>query len=101
MVTATTTTTITTPYGTYTIGTPRYAERSYGRTDVWTCARTDETEHVYVHVADKHDLSPWHSTYPGGYHSGCSCCYLNFTHSVAKHTQALADREAGRHWGKR
>lgn len=44
-----------------------------------------------VFCAGPDDASPMHSTYPTGYDSKCSCCYLNITH-----TDALHERRTGK-----
>lgn len=39
------------------------------------------------------DDSPHHSTYPTGYDSACSCCWLNIPHTEAKHRACLGEVE--------
>lgn len=39
----------------------------------------------HVHVVSASDHSPQHHTYPTGYDSRCSWCWLNAAHSEAAH----------------
>lgn len=38
------------------------------------------------------DKSSRHSTYPTGYDSRCSCCYLNITHTEELHAKEIGGR---------
>lgn len=40
---------------------------------------------AYLHLADRHDVSPAHVGYPSGYDSRCGWCYLGAPHTVAAH----------------
>jgi hypothetical protein len=41
------------------------------------------------HVAGPDDFSPVHHTYPTGYDSECSWCWLGHTHSEEAHAASL------------
>lgn len=46
-----------------------------------------------VMAADHADATTRHDkSTSGGYDSRCSCCYLNISHTVAKHAASVGDR---------
>ena len=71
----------------YIIGKPlRSSAWSYTRRD--TYIPTGSTD--LVHVAHSQDTSPLYSHWqPGKYDPRCSCCYLGFAHSEAKHQSGI------------
>ena len=74
----------------YVIGKPRksYGYSGYTRTD--TYIPTDNTEQVFAAGVD--DTSPLHKHWQNGkYDSRCSCCYLGFAHSEAKHQASIEE----------
>lgn len=48
---------------------------------------------VYERVMSdgEHDDSPRHETYPTGYDSRCSCCWLNISHTEMVHAGRVAN----------
>jgi hypothetical protein len=45
-----------------------------------------------IMALDSLDATTRHSTYPTGYDSRCSCCYLNISHTAAKHAAAIGSQ---------
>jgi hypothetical protein len=78
-----TSTVTTTEYGTYQHGTPWFShDRSWFRTDLWTCKRDGSEERERLFAAGPDDDTP---VYRGPYNPDCSCCWLNFGHTTAAH----------------
>lgn len=48
---------------------------------------------VSIHLAGRDDDSPAHRTYPTGYDSRCSWCYLHANHTEQAHTAEVAGAE--------
>ena len=81
-----------TKYGTNEPGKPYFSNGGcWRRLDVWTSDRTGEVSHELHFAAGPDDSSPVidHSL-QGEYNPECSCCWLNFSHTVEAHKARLA-----------
>jgi len=85
-------------HGTNEIGQPyRSAEGSWFRVDTYTSRSTGEVSRERHFAAGPEDDSPlFCSYYPedgtpgwGQYDPDCSCCWLNFSHTLAAHNARL------------
>src|SRR5882672_888116 len=75
-------------YGTNVHGKPFYSSRqTWRRVDTYPSSETGEVSRESHFAADPTDDSNLH---PGSaYESNCSCCWLNFSHTVAEHEQSV------------
>lgn len=51
---------------------------------------TSDGSRVAIHLASRDDASQAHRTYPTGYDSRCSWCYLHANHSALAHAAEVA-----------
>ena len=100
-----------TRYGQHEIGTPRYSDGVWIRVDTYTSNETGEISPVRCFAAGRNDTSyQFHSYYAeygnGNYDPRCSCCWLNFSHTIDEHNQNLKAHDKPGHcddclqWGK-
>lgn len=84
--------TTTTAYGTYAHGAPYWTGEGWRRDDAWTPrgeSRPTATDSALA--TGREDDSP---LYCGAYDPACASCWLNATHTTARHNAAIAAKGA-------
>jgi hypothetical protein len=79
--------------GSYVIGRPFLLDLGAARRDVRHGQREGLEKVSLVHAASMDDVTP---AFDGRWDADCSCCWLGFAHSRARHEKSVAERRGAR-----